>query len=162
MTGYVFPVAVTGMSLGVSILIFSLWGQASFKWFSWSNLKWARFLPAQNENSGLRMTTGRGQGSQGSQAPLRLSLSQVLTFSTKFPGRRLSTNCRRFSRTTALWKKEIFPFMIPRIEGVLWAPRWWARRLSYPAWTTPIPTPGKHGRLPWRLFTPRRQVKRCC
>lgn len=100
----------------------------------------------------LQTPTGRVPGTRQYQAPRQPLLSQVLTFSTRFPGRRLSTKCRRFSRTTALWKKEIFPFMIPRIEGVLCAPRWWARRLSYPAWTTPIPTPEKYGRLTWRFL----------
>lgn len=76
-----------------------------------------------------------------------MTLRLDCTFSTRFPGRRFSTNCRRFSWVTALWKKVIFPLMSPSREGVLCAPRWWARRLSYPAWTTPIPTPEKAEQL---------------
>lgn len=73
----------------------------------------------------LRSEDDRGLSSEQPAilGALKLLLSHILTFSTKFPGSRLSTNCRRFSLTTALWKKEIFPFMIPRIEGVLCAPR---------------------------------------
>lgn len=69
-------------------------------------------------------------------------LSVAFTFSTSFVGSRSSINCRRYSRTTAWWKKVTRPFSSPMMDGARWAPRWLARRRSYPRSTMPIPTPG--------------------
>lgn len=69
----------------------------------------------------------RRQPKQGGEQPARQEeqrgSQQSVTFSTRLPGSRFSTKCRRFSRRTALWKKVTLPLMSPRMEGVLWAPR---------------------------------------